>query len=121
MCCSYTQHNFRATNGTDSESCVFVQDFAPEVAWVTHSGNEKLDERLALRPTSETAMYPYFSEWIRSHRDLPLKLNQWTNVVRMEIKQTTPFVRSKEFLWQEVRRSILLNSCCSNMAKFGVQ
>jgi prolyl-tRNA synthetase len=79
-----------------------VQDFAPEVAWVTHSGNDKLDERLALRPTSETAMYPYYSEWIRSHRDLPLKLNQWTNVVRMEIKQTTPFVRSKEFLWQEV-------------------
>lgn len=84
-----------------------MQDFAPEVAWVTHSGNEKLDERLALRPTSETAMYPYFSEWIRSHRDLPLKLNQWTNVVRMEIKQTTPFVRSKEFLWQEVRRRFI--------------
>lgn len=115
MFCPCTQQEY------DALKRFRVQDFAPEVAWVTHSGNDKLDQRLALRPTSETAMYPYYAEWIRSHRDLPLKLNQWTNVVRMEIKQTTPFVRSKEFLWQEVRRSILLNSCCSNMAKFGVQ
>jgi prolyl-tRNA synthetase len=58
---------------------------------------------VAIRPTSETAMYPFFAQWIRSYRDLPIKLNQWTNVVRWEIKQRTPFVRSREFLWQEVR------------------
>jgi prolyl-tRNA synthetase len=88
-----------------------MQDFSPEVAWVTHSGDVALDERLAIRPTSETAMYPYYADWIRSHRDLPLLLNQWTNVVRMEIKQTTPFVRSKEFLWQEVRASHACAAC----------
>ena len=70
---------------------------------MTASGDRQLDERLAIRPTSETAMYPYYAEWIRSHRDLPLLLNQWTSVVRMETTQTTPFVRTKEFLWQEVR------------------
>ena len=79
-----------------------LQGFSAEVAWVTASGDRQLDERLAIRPTSETAMYPYYAEWIRSHRDLPLLLNQWTSVVRMETTQTTPFVRTKEFLWQEV-------------------
>lgn len=82
-----------------------MQGFSAEVAWVTASGDRQLDERLAIRPTSETAMYPYYAEWIRSHRDLPLLLNQWTSVVRMETTQTTPFVRTKEFLWQEVRHS----------------
>ena len=72
---------------------------------MTHSGDKPLERGpVALRPTSETAMYPYFKDWIRSHRDLPLKLNQWTNVVRWEIKQPQPFVRSREFFWQEVRR-----------------
>lgn len=74
------------------------------MAWVTRSGKTELAQPLAIRPTSETCMYPYFAQWIRSHRDLPLKLNQWTNVVRWEFKHPTPFIRSREFLWQEVRR-----------------
>lgn len=78
-----------------------VEGFAPEVAWVTRSGSTELAEPLAVRPTSETIMYPFFARWIRSHRDLPLKLNQWCNVVRWEFKDATPFLRSREFLWQE--------------------
>lgn len=78
-----------------------VEGFAPEVAWVTHSGDTELPEPIAVRPTSETIMYPAFKNWIRSHRDLPLKLNQWSNVVRWEFKAPTPFIRSREFLWQE--------------------
>mmetsp|Transcript_17608 Transcript_17608/g.28500 ORF Transcript_17608/g.28500 Transcript_17608/m.28500 type:complete len:521 (+) Transcript_17608:112-1674(+) len=78
-----------------------IEDFAPEVAWVTRSGDADLDEPIAIRPTSETIMYPAFKKWIRSHRDLPLRLNQWTNVVRWEFKNPTPFIRSREFLWQE--------------------
>lgn len=78
-----------------------IEGFAPEVAWVTKSGNSILSKPIAIRPTSETIMYPAFSKWIRSHRDLPLKLNQWSNVVRWEFKQPTPFLRTREFLWQE--------------------
>lgn len=78
-----------------------VEGFAPEVAWVTKCGNTELDKPIAIRPTSETVMYPYYAQWIRSHRDLPLRLNQWTNVVRWEFKYPTPFIRSREFLWQE--------------------
>lgn len=78
-----------------------VEGFAPEVAWVTRSGDGELAKPIAVRPTSETIMYPAFSDWIRSHRDLPLKLNQWSNVVRWEFKDPTPFLRSREFLWQE--------------------
>jgi prolyl-tRNA synthetase len=78
-----------------------VEGFAPEVAWVTKSGNTDLAKPIAIRPTSETIMYPAFSDWIKSHRDLPLKLNQWSNVVRWEFKYPTPFLRSREFLWQE--------------------
>lgn len=78
-----------------------VEGFAPEVAWVTKSGDTDLDVPIAVRPTSETVMYPYYADWIRSHRDLPLKLNQWCNVVRWEFKHPTPFIRSREFLWQE--------------------
>jgi prolyl-tRNA synthetase len=78
-----------------------VQGFAPEVAWVTKSGTSDLNEPIAIRPTSETIMYPFFAKWIRSHRDLPLELNQWCNVVRWEFKDATPFLRSREFLWQE--------------------
>ncbi len=77
------------------------EGFTPEVAWVTEAGNEKLAERLALRPTSETIMYYMFSQWIRSYRDLPLRINQWVNVFRWETKATRPFLRSREFLWQE--------------------
>lgn len=78
-----------------------VEGFAAEVAWVTESGSQKLDQKIAIRPTSETIMYPAFKNWIQSHRDLPLKLNQWTNVVRWEFKNPTPFLRTREFLWQE--------------------
>ena len=78
-----------------------VEGFAPEVAWVTQSGKSDLAEPIAIRPTSETVMYPSFSKWIQSHRDLPLKLNQWCNVVRWEFKNPQPFIRTREFLWQE--------------------
>ncbi|MEM0074939.1 MAG: proline--tRNA ligase [Conexivisphaerales archaeon] len=78
-----------------------VKGFAPEVAWVTEAGNSKLDERLAIRPTSETIMYDSFSKWIRSWRDLPLKFNQWNSVIRWEFRHPTPFLRSREFLWNE--------------------
>ena len=78
-----------------------VDGFAAEVAWVTKSGSSDLAEPIAIRPTSETIMYPAFAKWIHSHRDLPLQLNQWTNVVRWEFKNPTPFIRTREFLWQE--------------------
>ncbi|KAH9573469.1 hypothetical protein CY35_01G002000 [Sphagnum magellanicum] len=78
-----------------------VEGFAPEVAWVTKSGDSQLEEPIAIRPTSETVMYPIFAKWIRGHRDLPLRINQWCNVVRWEFKHPTPFIRSREFLWQE--------------------
>lgn len=78
-----------------------LEGFAAEVAWVTKSGTTDLKEPIAIRPTSETIMYPAFKNWIRSHRDLPLKLNQWNNVVRWEFKNPTPFIRTREFLWQE--------------------
>ncbi|XP_076960201.1 proline--tRNA ligase, cytoplasmic-like [Bidens hawaiensis] len=77
-----------------------ITGFAPEVAWVTKSGDTDLEIPIAIRPTSETVMYPYFSKTIRGHRDLPLKLNQWVNVVRWEFSSPTPFI-SREFLWQE--------------------
>ena len=78
-----------------------IEHFAPEVAWVTHGGNTKLGERLAIRPTSETIMYDSYAKWIRSYNDLPLRLNQWNNVVRWEFKHPTPFLRGREFLWNE--------------------
>lgn len=77
-----------------------VEGFAPEVAWVTHGGEEQLTERLCLRPTSETIICTMYSKWIKSWRDLPLLINQWANVVRWE-KTTRPFLRTSEFLWQE--------------------
>lgn len=78
-----------------------LEGFSPEVAWVTKSGQSDLSEPIAIRPTSETIMYPAFAKWIHSHRDLPVMLNQWTNVVRWEFKHPTPFIRTREFLWQE--------------------
>jgi len=78
-----------------------IEGFSPEVAWVTRAGNTDLEEPIAIRPTSETSMYPYYAKWIRSHRDLPLKLNQWNSVVRWEFKNPQPFLRTREFLWQE--------------------
>ncbi|ESS11681.1 MAG: prolyl-tRNA synthetase [uncultured archaeon A07HR60] len=78
-----------------------VEGFDPEVAWVTEGGFDELDERLAVRPTSESIINPYLSQWIRSHRDLPMRVNQWCGVVRWEATETKPFFRTKEFLWQE--------------------
>ncbi|CAG7922657.1 unnamed protein product [Penicillium olsonii] len=78
-----------------------IEGFAAEVAWVTHAGSSPLEKKIAIRPTSETVMYPYYAKWIRSHRDLPLRLNQWNSVVRWEFKNPQPLLRSREFLWQE--------------------
>ncbi|MDE1851398.1 MAG: proline--tRNA ligase [Candidatus Micrarchaeota archaeon] len=78
-----------------------LEGFSPEVAWVTQTGDTELEERLAIRPTSETIMYASYSKWIRSWRDLPMRYNQWNNVLRWEFKHPTPFIRSREFLWNE--------------------
>jgi len=75
--------------------------FNPEVFWVTHSGDNEVGDRLALRPTSETLAYTMYSKWIQSWRDLPLKINFWNSALRAEIKGTKPFLRTSEFLWQE--------------------
>ena len=77
-----------------------VEGFAPEVAWVTHGGLNELQERLCVRPTSETLFCDFYSKEIESYRDLPKVYNQWCSVVRWE-KETRPFLRSREFLWQE--------------------
>ena len=77
-----------------------VEGFAPQVAWVTHGGTEKLDERLVVRPTSETIIGTMYAKWVQSWRDLPILINQWANVVRWE-KVTRLFLRTTEFLWQE--------------------
>ena len=77
-----------------------VKGFAPEVAWVTEGGSEKLTERLCVRPTSEILFCEHYQKIIKSYRDLPKLYNQWCSVVRWE-KTTRPFLRSSEFLWQE--------------------
>ena len=77
-----------------------INGFAPEVAWVTIGGEKKLEERMCIRPTSETLFSDYYASKVKSYRDLPLKYNQWCSVMRWE-KETRPFLRSREFLWQE--------------------
>ena len=77
-----------------------IEGFAPEVAWVTKGGEEDLEEKLCIRPTSETMFSTLYSKWLKSWRDLPMVYNQWCNVMRWE-KETRPFLRSREFLWQE--------------------
>jgi prolyl-tRNA synthetase len=77
-----------------------VEGFAPECAWVTIGGNDELEERLAIRPTSESIICDFYKNWIHSHRDLPVLINQWANVLRWEMV-TRPFLRTSEFLWQE--------------------
>ncbi len=77
-----------------------VEGFAPEVAWVTEGGGQELDEKLCIRPTSETMFSTLYSKWLKSWRELPIVYNQWCNVLRWE-KETRPFLRSREFLWQE--------------------
>ena len=77
-----------------------IAGFGPEVAWVTHGGDKELEERLCIRPTSETLFSDYYAKVVRSYRDLPKLYNQWCSVVRWE-KETRPFLRTREFLWQE--------------------
>ncbi len=77
-----------------------IDGFAPEVAWVTIGGQKELEEKLCIRPTSETLFSDYYSSKVKSYRDLPMKYNQWCSVMRWE-KETRPFLRSREFLWQE--------------------
>lgn len=77
-----------------------IEGFNPELPWVTEAGGDKLEERLAIRPTSETMIGHMYSKWVQSYRDLPVLINQWANVVRWE-KRTLPFIRTSEFLWQE--------------------
>lgn len=91
-----------------------IEGFAPEVAWVTRAGKSELEEPIAIRPTSETVMYPYYAKWIRSHRDLPFKMNQWNSVVRWEFKHPQPFLRTREFLWQEGHTVHLTNEDAAN-------
>lgn len=78
-----------------------IAGFSPEVAWVTKTGNSTLSEDLAIRPTSEAIMYECMAGWIRSWRDLPMRLNQWNSVLRWEFKHPVPLLRSREFLWNE--------------------
>ena len=86
--------------GLLKKEAAHVEGFAPQVAWVTHGGEEKLEERLVVRPTSEAIIGTMYSKWIQSWRDLPVLINQWANVVRWE-KVTRLFLRTTEFLWQE--------------------
>ena len=83
-----------------SKESDLVQGFAPEVAWVTHGGQEELQERICVRPTSETLFSDFYKDEVHSYRDLPKNYNQWCSVVRWE-KETRPFLRSREFMWQE--------------------
>lgn len=78
-----------------------LANFDPELAWITKCGSKVLDEPVALRPTSEAIIYPSYAKWLKTYRDLPLKLNQWCSVLRWEVKSTLPFIRGREFLWQE--------------------
>ena len=85
-----------------------LEGFSPELVWITTCGEDnELENPIAVRPTSETIMYPSFSKWLRSHRDLPLRLNQWCSVLRWEVKSTLPFIRGREFLWQEGHTAFL--------------
>jgi prolyl-tRNA synthetase len=78
-----------------------IEGFIPEVAWIKTQDKNESEKEIAIRPTSETVIYPYAKKWIRSHKDLPMRVNQWCNVVRWELSSPTPFVRAREFLWQE--------------------
>ena len=82
-----------------------IKGFDSEVYWVTHAGLDELDVRLVVRPTSETAMYPMFSLWVRSHQDLPLRIYQIVNTFRYETKQTRPFIRVREIHFFETHMS----------------
>jgi prolyl-tRNA synthetase len=97
-----------------------IEGFAPELAIVTHGGGEELTEKLVVRPTSETIMYAMYSKWVHSHRDLPLSLNQWNNVVRWE-KRTYFFLRTLEFLWQEAHTAHATHAEAWQMVRDGLE
>ncbi|MBI3332357.1 proline--tRNA ligase [Candidatus Peregrinibacteria bacterium] len=97
-----------------------VKGFAPECAVVTHGGGKELTEKLYVRPTSETIIYATFAKWIQSHRDLPLKINQWANIVRWEMR-TRPFLRTLEFLWQEGHTAHATKAEADEMAEAALQ
>jgi len=99
----HTPMLFPVTISEDSfkKEAQHIKGFTAEVFWITHAGNRKLKKRMLLRPTSETAMYPMFAQWIRSHADLPLKIFQSVCVYRYETKATRPLLRMREFLWNE--------------------
>lgn len=97
-----------------------VEGFAPELAVVTHGGGEELEEKLVVRPTSETIMYQSYSKWVQSWRDLPVLINQWNNVVRWE-KRTMPFMRTSEFLWQEGHTAHATHEEASDMQVWGIE
>jgi len=97
-----------------------VEGFAPECAVVTHGGGKELTEKLYVRPTSETIIYATFAKWIHSHRDLPLKINQWANIVRWEMR-TRPFLRTLEFLWQEGHTAHATKEEADTMAQAALQ
>ena len=97
-----------------------VKGFAPELAVVTHGGGEELDEKLVVRPTSETIMYQSYAKWVQSWRDLPILINQWNNVVRWE-KRTMPFMRTSEFLWQEGHTAHATHQEAEAMQLWGIQ
>jgi len=97
-----------------------IEGFAPECAVVTHGGGKELTEKLYVRPTSETIIYSTFAKWIQSHRDLPLKINQWANIVRWEMR-TRPFLRTLEFLWQEGHTAHATKADADAMAEKALQ
>jgi prolyl-tRNA synthetase len=97
-----------------------VEGFAPELAVVTHGGGEELEEKLVVRPTSETIMYQSYSKWVQSWRDLPILINQWNNVVRWE-KRTMPFLRTSEFLWQEGHTAHATHEEATAMQEWGME
>src|SRR3989304_6263293 len=98
-----------------------VEGFTPEVFWITEAGKEKLNEKLALRPTSETIIYDSYSRWIRSWRDLPLLINCWNSVFRAETKMTKLFLRTREFLWQEGHTAHATHEDAWEMVEWAIQ
>jgi prolyl-tRNA synthetase len=98
-----------------------IEGFGAEVFWITRAGNNKLERRLLLRPTSETAIYPMFNIWIRSHADLPLRMHQTCNVYRYETKATRPLFRGREFLWNEAHTAHVDFEDAERQVKVGVE
>ena len=98
-----------------------IEGFGAEVFWITHAGNNELERRLLLRPTSETAIYPMFNIWIRSHADLPLRMHQTCNVYRYETKATRPLFRGREFLWNEAHTAHVDFEDAERQVKVGVE